>query len=258
MRGLGYIPDEGRSEHIYGARTGLSLPAVNMKYCPHAPKEHAYQDGAEGCVGFGIATAAYTKMSYDNVSPLLYPSPGFIWWNSRKTHGGEDLNIGTYPSRAFETLNTLGMAPNDDWSWHEVAWRFAEKPSRIAYTHAFDSSFDIRYSKIYGYDEDLKYQVQEAIYSVGPLTFGMMVTQSCVELAEHDVDDGPKGDNDEVKGGHYLTLLGYDEKGPIGLGSWRQWGNDDWFHLTWRYFLEASSDIVAFRFVPTLRGRTRA
>lgn len=250
MRGLGYRPDpKGIPERIYGASRALVLPDKHLEYVELAPSP-IYQDSAEACVGFGIVIAAYAKMKAEGLVPVL-GSPGFIWWNSRLTHGDEKLNVGTYPSRAIETLNDLGMCPEEDWPIKDIQWRFHEKPSRLAYRNAYDSRFDIEYSKIYGQGEELKRQIKSAFVTQGPLTFGLMVTESFVQLAEHDVYNEP-GSDDPIKGGHYLAALGYDELGVVGLNSWRYWGNDGWFRIGWDYFLNAASDIVTYKFIPNL------
>ena len=234
-RGLGYRPDpHDPTRPRYGLPSSALVLPDKLDLTEHAPGVE--DQGGESCVGFGLAEVAYGKQSIEGFTPV-YPSPGFIWWNSRKRHGDEALNVGTYPSVAVQTLNDLGLCPEEDWPIKGMAWKFAERPPHIAYTHAYDARFDVQ-SLLLDADER---QVKSAMATHGPLAFGMPVHEGYL-------DRGAVG---EYKGGHYQAVFGYDAEGLYVQGSWgRYWGNAGWAKISWDYFLEVASDVACFKFMP--------
>ena len=175
-RGLGYRPDpHDPTRPRYGLPSSALVLPDKLDLTEHAPGVE--DQGGESCVGFGLAEVAYGKQSIEGFTPV-YPSPGFIWWNSRKRHGDEALNVGTYPSVAVQTLNDLGLCPEEDWPIKGMAWKFAERPPHIAYTHAYDARFDVQ-SLLLDADER---QVKSAMATHGPLAFGMPVHEGYLDL----------------------------------------------------------------------------
>ena len=243
MRGLGYRPD---AHDPHAPRYGLPSSALvlpdTLDLTEHAPdvKDQAV---SESCVGVGLANVAYGKQSLEGLV-AVYPSPGFIWWNSRKRHGDEELNVGTYPSVAIQTFNDLGLCPESDWPIRDIAWRFAERPDGICYTHAYDTRFEVRSLLL----DAERQQVKSAMVTHGPLAFGMPVHEGYVDLGAHDVVRGPVG---APRGNHYQAVFGYDAEGLYVQGSWgRYWGNAGWAKISWDYFLDVASDVACFKFMP--------
>ena len=245
-RSFGYIPDpHDPTRPRYGLPSSALVLPDKLDLTKHAPPVAA--QGGESCVGFGLAEVAYGKQSLEGLD-AVYPSPGFIWWNSRKRHGDEDLDVGTYPSVAVQTLNDLGLCPEEDWPIKDMAWKFAERPDVICYKHAYDARFDVRSLLL---DAD-KQQVKSAMVTHGPLAFGMPVHEGYTELGTHDLVRGAVGD---FKGNHYQAVFGYDVEGVYVLGSWgRYWGNAGWAKISWDYFLGVASDVCCFRFMPKVEG----
>lgn len=254
-RGLGYREDPKHVEYarfgaVHAGALGASYPDANLGLIKHAPAP-IYQDSLQGCVGWAIAIASYAKQSAEGYEAVL-PSPGFIWWNSRKQHGDEAENTGTYPHLAIASLNDVGMCAEKYWTIEQTKWHFDTKPSRAAFRNAYDPRFEIRTQKLYGAsDEDLKQQIKAAFAVQGPLTFGLMVTESFVNSGKHDVIEEPSSD-EPIIGGHYMAALGYDENGLLGPQTWRDWGNDGWFRIGWDYILRRATDIVTYKYVPRI------
>lgn len=243
MRSFGYRPDahDPRAPR-YGLPSGALVLPDKLDLTGHAPGVED-QGGLEKCVGMGLSAVAYGKQSLEGLE-AVYPSPDFIWYNSRKRHGDELLNVGTYPSVAVMTLSDLGLCPESDWPLKDSAWRFAERPDGICYTHAYDTRFDVR-SLLLDADRD---QVRSAMVTHGPLGFGMPVHEGYTELGAHDLVSGPVG---EFKGNHYQAIFGYDRDGLFVLGSWGlYWGNAGWSKISWDYFLDVASDVACFKFMP--------
>lgn len=253
-RGLGYREDPSHVPYErFGAVHQASLvntyPDVNLELIKHAPPP-SYQDLLEGCVGWAIAIASYAKQSAEGLE-AVFPSPGFIWWNSRKQHGDETVNTGTYPHLAVASLNDIGMCAEKYWTVEQTKFHFDQKPSRLAFTHAFDHKFEVRTQKLYGSGEDLRQQIKAAFAVQGPITFGLQVSKSFVEMGKHTVINEPEPD-EPIAGGHYMAALGYDELGLLGPQTWRYWGNEGWFRIGWDYILRRATDIVTYKFVPRL------
>lgn len=246
MRSFGYIPDP---EHVnekktrYGAPTGVSLPS-SLDLTKYAP-EVEDQSSGQSCVGYGLSEIAFGKQMMEGLAAVR-PSAGFIWWNSRRRHSDEQLNVGTYPYTALETLNELGLCPESNWPNRDLPWRFAEEPDRICYTNAYDSRFEISSFKLDASESEVK----SALVSHGPLGFGMAVYEGYTDLGPHELVTGPVG---EFKGQHYQAAFGYDEQCVFVLNSWgRYWGNAGWARISWGYFLDAASDLACFKFVPVI------
>lgn len=243
-RSFGYRPDahDPRAPRYGLPSSALVLPA-RLDLTEHAPTQVLDQSSTEACVGYALAAVSYGKQSIEGLAPVL-PSPGFIWWNSRHRHGDEALNVGTYPSVAVQTLNELGLCPEEDWPISRLPWNFDKRPSALSYHDAYDARFDVRSLLL---DAD-KQQVKSAMVTHGPLAFGMDVTEGYVDLGAHELVKGPVG---EVKGGHYQAIFGYDEDGVFVLGSWGlYWGNAGWAKIAWGHFLDVASDVACFRFMP--------
>ncbi len=242
-RSFGYIPDPHDPNRArYGLPSSALVLPDRLDLTEHAPDVRD-QGGSESCVGVGLSNVAYGKQSLEGLD-AVYPSPGFIWWNSRHRHGDSELNVGTYPSVAVLTLNELGLCPESDWPIADLAWKFAERPDPICYTHAYDSRFDVRSLLI----DAEKAQVKSAMVTHGPIAFGMPVHEGYTELGAHDIVRGPVG---EFKGNHYQAVFGFDADGLYVLGSWgRFWGNAGWARIGWEYFLDVASDVTCFKFMP--------
>lgn len=256
-RGLGYKPDpEDSRDKLLSAS-----PAFEVSSSPPAWSLRAYWDARhqpeldqgilQGCVGFSTSIGLYTKQRIEVDSAATEPSAGFIWYNSRKTHGDEELNEGTYIREAFKTLKTLGAAPEADWPNDELPSQFGVRPASIAYTHAYDFRFEVDYRRLDAEGEELRSQLKESIYQGCPVVFGITVTKAFTRLKAHGPVPDPAFD-EPVAGGHAMCILAYDEYGVRGPNSWGSWGNDGWFYISWEYFLNQSRDRWAIVHAPRI------
>lgn len=256
-RGLGYRKDLYSADDVRfsAARSGLLLGAQSLPETDLHLVEHAHpvmdQGGSESCVGMTIANMGYIMQSVAGMDAVL-PSPGFIWWNSRKSHSDERLNIGTYMRNAFHTLRDLGIAPEKLWPVSEIDWKFAERPSHLAYQHAYDARFEVDYIRLDGAGDMLKQQVKSCIVQGLPVGIGCLVSKKFVQLGHHGLVDIPEGD--PIAGGHAMCVIGYDWQGVIVRNSWGTgWGNGGDGHLSWRFFTENwVDDVWALRRMPQI------
>src|SRR5690349_4859686 len=70
---------------------------------------------AQSCVGFSLAEALYAAHRLQGVYAPLLASPLFIWWNARKQHMAQDLDLGTYIRVAVKQMAALGFCPEGEW-----------------------------------------------------------------------------------------------------------------------------------------------
>lgn len=256
-RGLGYLKDAYSPDDVRlgVARSSLllgsgELPEADLHLVEHAPPVMD-QGGAQACVGTTIACMGYIMQGVAGMEAVL-PSPGFIWWNSRKSHSDEKLNMGTYMRNAFHTLRDLGIAPESLCPVSEIDWKFAERPSHLAYQHAYDAKFEVDYIRLDGSGDELKRQVKSCVVQGLPVGIGCLVSKKFVKLARHELVDVPEGD--PIAGGHAMCVVGYDWQGVIIRNSWGPlWGNGGDGHLSWRFFTENwVDDVWALRRMPQI------
>lgn len=252
MRGLGYRrdPPDDRDERY--SLSATPPPAQDSHLVKIVP-EILDQDGMEGCVGYALAQAACVLLGAEGHVPEL-PSPGFIWYNSRKTHFEEKLNVGTYIRSGIKTFNTLGVCADRYWPSNELPWNYWKRPSAVAYQKAYDARFAARYQRINGVG-DIALQAMAAINAGHPIVFGASVTEDFVHLQGRQVMHPPTA-TDKIAGGHAMCAVAYNEAGIWGPNSWGVlWGDQGWFHFSWDYFRSTFvHDIWALSFMPQMEA----
>lgn len=242
-RGLGYKPDPEDTRDVKMSvspvATGdLDLPlSHSLRY---ASPWILDQDGMQACVGYSIVEALYTKQRIEGETPVMV-SPGFIWSNSRRTHGDEKLNEGTYIREAIKTLKTLGACPDKSWPMSELPFNFMDRPSAEAYKDGYDARFEVDYRRLDAEGEALREQLKTCIFEGHPVVFGITVPKRFLSLKDHDSFE--PSESDIAAGGHAMCILGYNERGVFGPNSWgSDWGNSGWFHISWAWFLNEARD----------------
>lgn len=205
---------------------------------------------AESCVGYSLAEALYASWKVAGFETPKLASPLFIWWNSRKTHSAEKVNSGTYIRMALRQMKRLGFCDNSVWPGTngEDMWNYAEKPSRLAYRCAIDQKLtSLEYYRITGLGDERVESWKLAISRNNPVVFGVPFERSFVDWNGEGVIESP-GIDASILGGHAMCALGYDERGPYGPQTWHPgYGNNGWFHISWRYVKEWGLDQWAIR-----------
>jgi hypothetical protein len=248
-RGLGYLTDVPSPDDV---RLGVQRPSLLLgaadlpeadlhmvELAPPTKDQLIY----EACVGFSIMNLAYVMQAVAGMEPVL-PSPGFIWWNSLKSHGDEGRNQGTYFRNCIRTLTDLGIAPESlcriadlDKRLRQPGSDYDGRPDHVAYQHAYDSKFEIDPIRLDADDGDEAVrQVKSCVVNDMPVAFGMLVPRSFQQLAWHDtVDLWEPGS--PMAGGHAMCAVGYDSRGVIVQNSWGEfWGNRGKCRLSWDFF----------------------
>lgn len=252
MRGLGYrrdLPDDRDERYSLSATPPPAQDNHLVKLVP----EILDQDGMEACVGYAVAQSACVLSVSEGNQPDL-PSPGFIWYNSRRSHFEDKLNVGTYIRNAIKSLNTLGVCVDRYWPSGELPWNFWKRPSVVAYEKAYDARFGVRYQRVNGIG-DIALQAKTAINAGHPVVFGTAVTEEFVHLRGHQVMPTPTA-HDKIVGGHAMCGLAYNEAGIYGPNSWGVlWGDKGWWYLSWDYFRSPhTNDIWALSAMPEMEA----
>lgn len=247
-RGLGYLKDVPSEDDV---RMGVQrqsllvgvgdLPEADLHMveltCPTR-----FQSIYEACTGFSLMPVCYIMQALAGLEPVE-PSPGFIWWNSLKSHGDEGRNQGTYFRNAIRTLTDLGIAPESlcriadlDKRLKQPGSDFDGRPDHLAYQHAYDSRFEIDPIRLDADDGDEAVrQLKSCVVNGMPVAFGMLVPQSFLSLGPHDVVE-VWGPSEPMAGGHAMCAIGYDARGVLVQNSWESWGNGGHCRLSWDFF----------------------
>lgn len=207
-----------------------------------------YQQFAESCVGFAIAEALLASWKAQGVEDPKLASASFIWWNSRKQHGAELSNRGTYIRIGFQQVRNIGFCPEDDWpslNGQDFA-NYGVQPPRSAFRAAYDQRLsDLEFYRVGSSGSDRVMAWKAALSQDCPIVFGMPVAQNYLDLGAHHAFDRNRG---KIIGGHAQCALGYDEDGVYGPGTWGYgFGNDGWFHLSWDFVIYNAMDQYAVR-----------
>ena len=234
--GLGYLVDkpDDRDKDI-----SLLLGTSDEEPPDHWMENNHLVDGIEGqtgeaCVGFSSSKGVQTRWNIiaGEVGASM-PSPGFVWFNSRKQHGAELRNSGTYIRLALREMNKIGICPEDKWPNSKLKLDYGVQPDARAYRAAFDQKTPIGYYRVAGLASHRIRAMKQALWKGHPFVFGTSVDRAFLEAKDHVVLDIPEG---KLIGGHAMLATGYDEIGVYGPNSWtKNWGNSGWFGLTWDY-----------------------
>lgn len=238
-------PRDRNFEQVLGVKASAKPPAKCSLLFEHYDK--MLVQSAESCVGFSIAEALYAiwKLKNPNKQPQL-ASPLFIWWNSRKTHGAEHIDSGTYIRQAIRQLSKVGFCQDrvypgtDGNDLHD----FDQQPPRLAFRQAFDQRLtSAEYYRITSENDARILSWKQALAAGNPIVFGVPVSNAFLEWkGGREPAPMPVSDADVV-GGHAMCALGYDELGVCGPQTWgSEWGRAGWFYLSWDYITQWMMD----------------
>lgn len=214
------------------------------------------QGGREGCVGWSLAQAIWTRWNMlaalaNAPGPLAQPSPLWLWNMARVRTGNADQNDGTFIRDAIKQAIAVGVPPESAFPANDDSIDYLVKPSEAAARLAYDQRFPLGYYRIDDDPAKRKIQIQQAISAGYPVVFGTLVTNGFLQLMSHGPIQVPAR-FDDVAGGHAMAAMAYDQNGVKGPNSWQDvdkgifWGNDGWFYFSWDYLLwEQTNDLWA-------------
>lgn len=203
-----------------------SLPAALRAAAPNADHELTIvtpigdQGQLGSCVGNAVADAMEIMAGTSEQLSRL-----FVYYNSRKSHGEEHADSGTFPRNALASLKSLGICRESTWKYDES--RFAEQPGPEAYVEARDR-LDVAYYRATTVD-----QIALAIRANHPVVIGGDVGTAFENAGPNDVLDVPT----DSLGGHCTLLVGVRTVHGVEQfklrNSWSTaWGNQGYAWVT--------------------------
>lgn len=234
--GLGWLPDKP-DERDYDAE-----PMLADGVDGEPPDEWSNRDLVpdildQGNVGSCVANAAAYAVraaqirEYGAPQPLL--SRKFLYWASRRQHGAEDVDGGTYIRSAFSALQKVG-APRENAYPYSMPTNV--QPTMDAINAAFDQRIGGEYRRITSTGYNRIRDIKRALVMRQLVVFGTTVNNAFMGLRDDRVV-GPM-DADPV-GGHAMAAVGYRGDVFDVVNSWSSlWG-------AYGYF-SASADLMAW------------
>jgi hypothetical protein len=162
-----------------------------------------YEQQGPSCVGWGTATAQTAMERKDKRRTVLHDGAEF--YSHVALPGG-----GAYPRDALKLWRDRGVLTESG------------KPHRIA-----------GFAAVNPRDHDA---VRHAIYAGRGICIGFAVTHEWAQGGGKEFD-ATDAQGDEVLGGHWMYVPGYEQAGPEGLNTWgRTWARNGRATLPWAYW----------------------
>lgn len=235
MRGFGWLPDYSDHRDLDAARFLARLEG-------EPPDEWSNKDlvpdildqGADGtCVANALAYAVRAAQYRDSgtLQPIL--SRKFLYWASRRMHGGEHVDGGTYIRSAIKALHRVGVP-------RESVFPYVEPVNETPTMRAINAAYDQRLGGVYRRITTTGYarvqDVKKALVMRNLVVCGTTVNQAFTQL-DSDRIVGPMADS--PVGGHAMAIIGYHGDVFHWVNSWGyEWGAGGFFY--------SSADLVAW------------
>lgn len=249
MNRLGYLPDLPDERDLDFGALSLSIgstPSSADVLSSLLGDLILDQSITNSCVAHAIAYATYVcHRKAGNPTPKLL-SRLFLYWATRKRHGAENIDGGTYIREAMKALATLGFCPEKDWPFDPG--EVNAQPAWNAFRMASDQKMPIGYFRISSIGDQRVEDVRRALANGDPVVFGTEVGEEFVTDTTRRIFDPPESS----VGGHAMCLLEYDPISFRGPQSWGRSAHDNgWFALSPEYIASPlTRDLWAFRTVP--------
>ena len=194
-----------------------------------------YQGMGSSCVAHAVARALYVSLAAQGASPLLLPSPHFLYWNGRRREQMRDnpgvpavdlpppSDVGSYPSLVLEATRELGFCSVARSPYNVLL--INDQPPPCAYRHAYDQAgltwYEVTAQGV-GRIEDTRRCLAASIPL--PVIFQLEVDRA---FTEHNSADPITSVNpEEIVGSHMMTVLGVQEDGGVVVDNWwEDWGD---------------------------------
>ena len=234
--GLGCLKDK---EDLRDIPMGLVLPPVRVPekidYTPAmTPVRNQGNEGT--CVAFASAVGVKEYEDTKEYKKYIELSPRYLYSLCKKNDGDPDEE-GTYPRVAMKMLLNYGVSPESYWPYHPHQ---KDKPksgaAKAAKTYRITA-----YARLSGIDE-----MKRSLLVNGPFLAGIEVFASWFtdRVTKTGIIPNPKK-NDELKGGHAICIMGYDESKNLFKfkNSWSmQWGDKGYGYIRYEYIERYCSD----------------
>ena len=231
-KGLGLKFERGTLT-THGLETmGLKLHGIpeSFSHEPHIPivngKRFVFdQQNTSTCVANTFMHAVILKEARDGL-PFDQPSRLFPYWNSRKEHGGQWLDTGTYLRTLAIALRKFGTPSEKFWKWGQLGIRVNRRPNWTAMRKAHPRRAG-KYVRIYEAGQDRTRAIQTAIMAGHDVGFGTRVSQSFL-ASTGKVLLGKPSPTDPIAGNHAMLIIGWQTfGGKLYFRILNSWG-DQW------------------------------
>lgn len=218
-RGAGCLVEQPDGRDLDIDALGLASSDVPLSFSLAAHEPPIRNQGSTNtCVAQALAAAIDIRESlaglpHDPVSELS------IYWNSRRLHGSQMIDAGTYVRTACESLRHVGACPRQYWPWSKRHLSMHRRPGTEAYMKAHPRRGG-RYYRIAEQGEARLLAIRSAISSGFPVVFGTTITDAFQRSDGAWLIDRPNLVVETPVGGHAMVLTGYDTESFRTLNSW--------------------------------------
>jgi len=175
------------------------------------------------------------------------PSRLYIYWFSRFLEGTTDSDSGCVIRDVMKSIHTYGAC--DEKLLPYNINKFKQRPNNNCVRQATPHTKDFKYFTVNNDTNSIKSCLAEGY----PVVFGFDVYSSfeSKEVAESGVVPMPNTENEELLGGHCVSIYGYDDsnKTYIVMNSWGSlWGDKGFCYMPYDYLSKLGSDLWSIRF----------
>lgn len=167
-----------------------------------------------------ILKEAREGLSFDEPS-RLYP-----YWNSRKEHGSQWLDNGTYLRTCAIALRKFGSPSEKFWKWGQFSGRVNRRPNWTAMRKAYPRRGG-KYVRIYETGEARTKAIQQALLNGHDVAFGTRLGKSFLDGSGGPLINKPPV-TEKIVGNHAMLIIGWQHfGGKLYFRVLNSWG-DDW------------------------------
>ena len=203
------------------------------------------QKSTSTCVSHAFMHAVILKERRDGL-PFDQPSVLFPYWNSRKEHGGQWFDSGTYLYTLGTALRKFGTPSEQFWKFGQFSGRVNRRPNWRAHRKAHPRRGG-KYVRIYETGEDRVPAVQQALLNGYDVAFGTRLGKSFVANDGPILVDKPPP-SEAIVGNHAMLIIGWQHFGGKRyfrvLNSWGRDWRDGGGSATAPYLFHVEPDLV--------------
>ncbi|CAK9110208.1 unnamed protein product [Durusdinium trenchii] len=189
------------------------------------------------CTANALAAAYHFTLHKQNVEndaqfKDFTPSRLFIYYNERYVEGSVDKDAGAMIRDGIKVMEKMGVCPETVWKYDDGPDFFKKQPEKSCYEMA-QKCIVKGYARV---AQDLE-QMKLCIKHGYPFVFGFTVLTSFSQAAKDGTMVMPQKD-DQVRGGHAVTAVGYDDMKKVFIvrNSWGEgWGDKGYFYMPYEY-----------------------
>lgn len=194
------------------------------------------------CTANALAASFHFTLHKENVENHadlkdFTPSRLFIYYNERYVEGSVDQDAGAMLRDGVKVMAKMGVCPESMWKYDDADDFFKKQPSKECYDFAQKCTVK-NYARV---EQDKNVEQMKACIKHGyPFVFGFTVLTSFQEAAKDGKMVMPQK-NDQVRGGHAVCAVGYDDFQQcfIVRNSWgEEWGDKGYFYMPYAYICE--------------------